>query len=50
MQVLPAAKMTQISRISNRVAHGSAQLGKRECGVSHELLPSLILDCNNVVA
>ena len=55
MQLLPEVKLSKISRVSNRVAHVLAQLGKHECGVSHGVLPScvseaLLLDCNNAVA
>jgi ribonuclease HI len=40
MNMLSEVKVCKVSRVSNRVAHDLAQLGKRECGVLHEAVPS----------
>jgi ribonuclease HI len=53
MNMLSGVKVCRVSRVSNRVAHDLAQLGKRECGVLHEAVPSCVLgslmrDCKNV--
>jgi hypothetical protein len=55
MNMLPEFKVGKVARVSNRVAHELAQLGKRECGVLHGAVPPCVLgpllrDCNNNVA
>ena len=47
--------LKKVGRVSNRVAHDLAKLGKRECGVLHGAVPScvlesLMLDCKTVIA
>jgi hypothetical protein len=55
MNMLLEFKVGKVARVSNRVAHELAQLGKRECGVLHGAVPPCVLgpllrDCNNNVA
>jgi hypothetical protein len=54
LDLLPQVKLSRVDRVSNKVAHDLAQLGKRECGVLHGAVPScvsdsLLLDCKNAV-
>jgi ribonuclease HI len=55
LNMLLEVKVCEVSRVSNRVAHELAQLGKSECGVLREAVSScvlgvLMLDCKNIVA
>jgi ribonuclease HI len=55
LDLLPVVKVCKVSRVSNKVAHDLAQLGKRECGVLHKAVPpcaldSLLHECNATVA
>jgi ribonuclease HI len=54
LEMLPQVRLSRVDRACNRVAHDLAQLGKRECGALHGVVPScaldsLVLDCKNNV-
>lgn len=42
MRGRPDIELKKISRVSNRVAHSLAQLGKSECGVLDERSPKKV--------
>jgi hypothetical protein len=55
LDLLPEVQVCKVSRVSNIVAHDLAQLGKSECGVLHENVPSCVMgslmrDCKTLVA
>lgn len=55
MRGRPDIELKKISRVSNRVAHSLAQLGKSECGVLDRAVPAcvsslLVEDCKNYIS